>query len=83
MSQVNDAAAKVKPAAEEAEDFNQLPLDELMSRLDATVAWFNSGDVDIDEATAKFDYGRQLVEAIKEKLAVTENKIRQIQLKLK
>ena len=63
-------------------EFTALSLNELMAKLDETVAWFNSGNVNIDEATEKFDYGSRLVAEIKSRLAVTENKINQIKLRL-
>ncbi|MDO4271413.1 MAG: exodeoxyribonuclease VII small subunit [Candidatus Saccharibacteria bacterium] len=60
----------------------KLSLNELMARLDEIVAWFNNGDIDIEQATAKFDEGVRLADAIKAKLATTENQINQIKLKL-
>ena len=50
---------------------DKLSLTELMNQLDQIVAWFNSGEVDIDEATVKFDEGVKLAEYIKAKLAET------------
>lgn len=61
---------------------DQLSLTELMSQLDQIVAWFNSGEVDIDQAATKFDEGVKLAEVIKAKLAETDTKINQIKLKL-
>ena len=61
---------------------DKLSLTELMNQLDQIVAWFNSGEVDIDEATVKFDEGVKLTEVIKAKLAETDTKINQIKLKL-
>lgn len=61
---------------------DKLSLTELMNQLDQIVAWFNSGEVDIDEATVKFDEGVKLAEYIKAKLAETDSKINQIKLKL-
>lgn len=61
---------------------DKLSLTELMNQLDQIVAWFNSGEVDIDEATVKFDEGVKLAEVIKAKLAETDTKINQIKLKL-
>lgn len=63
-------------------EFAALSLNDLMAKLDETVAWFNSGNVNIDEATEKFDYGSRLVVEIKSRLAATENKINQIKLRL-
>lgn len=61
---------------------DKLSLTELMNQLDQIVAWFNSGEVDIDQAAAKFDEGVKLAEVIKAKLAETDTKINQIKLKL-
>lgn len=61
---------------------DKLSLTELMNQLDQIVAWFNSGEVDIDEATVKFDEGVKLAKCIKAKLAETDSKINQIKLKL-
>lgn len=60
----------------------QQSLAQLMGRLDDIVNWFNGADIDIEEATVKFDEGAELVAAIKTKLADTENKVNQIKLKL-
>ena len=57
-------------------------LNQLMARLDEIVAWFNAGDVDIEQAAKKFDEGVKLAEQIKRRLAETENKVNQIKLKL-
>lgn len=61
---------------------DKLSLTELMNQLDQIVAWFNSGEVDIDQAAMKFDEGVKLAEVIKAKLAETDTKINQIKLKL-
>ena len=61
---------------------DELSLTELMNQLGQIVAWFNSGEVDIDEATVKFDEGVKLAKCIKAKLAETDSKINQIKLKL-
>lgn len=57
-------------------------LNQLMAQLDEIVAWFNAGDVDIEQAAKKFDEGVKLAEQIKQRLAETENKVNQIKLKL-
>lgn len=57
-------------------------LNQLMAQLDEIVAWFNAGDVDIEQAAKKFDEGVKLAEQIKRRLAETENKVNQIKLKL-
>lgn len=75
MSKTNENANDQRP-------LDKLSLLELMERLDQIVDWFNSGEVDIDQAAAKFDEGVKLAEVIKAKLAETDTKINQIKLKL-
>lgn len=57
-------------------------INELMAELDALLVWFNSGEVDIDEAVKKFDEATKIADQIKERLAETENRIKEIELKL-
>lgn len=63
-------------------ELEQLTLSELMTKLDGIVDWFNQADIDIDQATAKFEEGAKLAEIIKEKLHKTDNKINQIKLRM-
>lgn len=63
-------------------ELEQLTLSELMTKLDGIVDWFNQADIDIDQATAKFEEGAKLAEIIKEKLHKTDNKINQITLRM-
>lgn len=63
-------------------ELEQLTLSELMTKLDGIVDWFNQADIDIDQATAKFEEGAKLAEIIKEKLQKTDNKINQIKLRM-
>lgn len=74
--------SKTNENANDQQPLDKLSLSELMERLDQIVDWFNSGEVDIDQATAKFDEGVKLAEVIKAKLAETDTKINQIKLKL-
>lgn len=74
--------SKTNESANDQQPLDKLSLSELMERLDQIVDWFNSGEVDIDQATAKFDEGVKLAEVIKAKLAETDTKINQIKLKL-
>ena len=67
---------------DEVVKLDELNLTELMDKLDQIVIWFNQGDIDIDQATVKFDEGVKLAELIKQKLSETENKVNQIKLKL-
>lgn len=68
--------------SEVSKDLSSQSLTELMQQLEAIVDWFNTGEVDIEQATTKFDEGVALADAIKAKLAETENKVNQIKLKL-
>lgn len=63
-------------------DLDELSLAELIKQLDDIVAWFDNSDIDVEQATTKFDQGVKLAEAIKRKLSTTENKVNQIKLKL-
>ena len=74
--------SKTNENANDQQPLDKLSLSELMERLDQIVDWFNSGEVDIDQATAKFDEGVKLAEVIKAKLTETDTKINQIKLKL-
>lgn len=68
--------------SEKNKELEKLSLAELMDRLDEIVDWFNSDEVDIEQATAKFDEGIAIADVIKSKLTDTENKVNQIKLKL-
>ena len=74
--------SKTNESANDQQPLDKLSLSELMERLDQIVDWFNSGEVDIDQAATKFDEGVKLAEVIKAKLAETDTKINQIKLKL-
>lgn len=74
--------SKTNENANDQQLLDELSLSELMERLDRIVDWFNSGEVDIDQAATKFDEGVKLAEVIKAKLAETDTKINQIKLKL-
>jgi len=54
---------------------NVKTLRELMDEFEAVVAWFNSDDLDIEAATAKFEEGAKLAEQIKQQLAEAKNRI--------
>lgn len=70
-----------KKQQQEQDDLTQHSLTELMDELKSIVDWFNTGDVDVEAASAKFDRGVQISEVIKRKLTDTENKINEIKLK--
>lgn len=50
-------------------------LSEQMAELDELLAWFDSADLDLDEALKKFDHGTELVEQLKARLGKLENKV--------
>ena len=74
--------SKTNENANDQQPLDKLSLSELMGRLDQIVDWFNSGEVDIDQAATKFDEGVKLAEVVKAKLTETDTKINQIKLKL-
>lgn len=74
--------SEVKSTKLTKEQLNKLSLTELLARLDDISNWFNAGDVDVEQATTKFDEGVQIAEVAKARLAETENKVNQIKLKL-
>lgn len=77
MSETNKHDVKLT-----GDELEKLSLNELMEQLDQVVAWFNGGDVDLDQATDQFDYGVKLSELIKKRLTDAENKVTQIKLRL-
>lgn len=54
------------------------PFAEDMAELEAITAWFESPDIDLDEALAKFERGMELASSLKKQLGVVENKIEKI-----
>lgn len=69
-----------KPSKSTKVDTSLASLKDLMARLNEIVGWFGGEDIDLEQATAKYDEGMALVEQIKERLAQTENRINQIML---
>ena len=69
-----------KPSKSTKTDTSSTSLKDLMARLNEIVGWFGGEDVDLEQATAKYDEGMALVEQIKERLAQTESRINQITL---
>ena len=69
-----------KPSKSTKTDTSSASLKDLMARLNEIVGWFGGEDVDLEQATAKYDEGMALVERIKERLAQTESRINQIML---
>ncbi len=50
-----------------------------MAELEAIVAWFDSGEVNLDEAVAKFERGSVLAKELKSDISDIENKVKKIQ----
>lgn len=69
-----------KPSKSIKTDTSSASLRDLMARLNEIIGWFGGEDVDLEQATAKYDEGMALVEQIKERLAQTESRINQIML---
>jgi len=55
---------------------------QLMAELEDIVAWFDGDDIDIEQATAKFEQANKLAETIKKQLAEAKNQIRIIKQKI-
>ncbi len=69
-----------RPSKSTKTDTSLASLKDLMARLNEIVGWFGGEDIDLEQATAKYDEGMALVEQIKERLAQTESRINQITL---
>ena len=69
-----------KPSKSTKADTSSASLKDLMARLNEIIGWFGGEDIDLEQATAKYDEGMMLVEQIKERLAQTESRINQITL---
>ena len=69
-----------KPSKSTKVDTSSASLRDLMARLNEIVGWFGGEDIDLEQATAKYDEGMALVEQIKERLTQTESRINQITL---
>ena len=64
------------PAPKKPKDYQQLN-DQLTSLLD----WFETGDVNLDEAAAKYEEALKLINQMEEYLKTAENKIKKISAK--
>jgi exodeoxyribonuclease VII small subunit len=51
---------------------------EMSAQLDDILMWFESGDVDLDEAVAKYEEAQKLLDEMEKYLKTAENKIRKI-----
>lgn len=55
---------------------------ELKAELDEILAWFESGNANVDEAIAKYEQGIKLVKKLEDYLRTAENKIKKIRAEL-
>ena len=53
----------------------------MAEHLDEIMLWFESGDIDIDEAVKKYEEATKLLEDMESYLKTAENKIKKISLK--
>jgi exodeoxyribonuclease VII small subunit len=51
---------------------------QMASELDQIMQWFESGDIDIDEAINKYEVARKLIVEMEKYLKTAENKIKKI-----
>lgn len=49
--------------------------------LEAISAWFEKGESDLDEGLVKFERAMQVADALKKRLALAENRIKEIKKK--
>lgn len=52
---------------------------QLKQELDAVMLWFESDEVNVDEAVAKYEQGLKLVQELETYLQTVENKIKKVQ----
>ena len=52
-----------------------------LKELEAITAWFESGEVDLNAALAKFERGMQLADELKQELQQIENRVEAIKAK--
>jgi exodeoxyribonuclease VII small subunit len=53
----------------------------MAEQLEQIMAWFESGDIDIDEAVKKYEEATKLLEQMENYLKTAENKIKKITIK--
>lgn len=49
--------------------------------LEAIAAWFEKGETDLDEGLVKFERAMQIADALKKRLALAENRVKDIKKK--
>ncbi|HEX7260049.1 MAG TPA: exodeoxyribonuclease VII small subunit [Candidatus Saccharimonadia bacterium] len=52
-----------------------------LSELEAITEWFESGEVDLNQALTKFERGMELTEELKKQLQDVENRVQKIRAK--
>jgi exodeoxyribonuclease VII small subunit len=57
----------------------QATFTEKMKELEEIVAWFDSGEVDLDQAVEKFERGTALAKELKADISTIENKVKKLQ----
>lgn len=55
---------------------------QLSQELDELLAWFESGEVDVDEALAKYEQALNMLARMEKHLKTAENKVKKIKLDL-
>jgi exodeoxyribonuclease VII small subunit len=68
-----------KPAAAPAAKYADLPFEEALKRLEATVEAMESDDLPLESLLARFEEGTQLARACQARLAEAELKIQQLE----
>lgn len=53
---------------------------DLQQQLSEVLAWFDSDDVDINEAVSKYEEGTKLIAALEKQLKLAENKITKVKI---
>ncbi len=54
----------------------------LRHQLDELLAWFDSDDIDVDEAIAKYEKAIAIAAELEQHLSVAENKLKELKAKL-
>lgn len=59
----------------------KLPFKKSLEELEAIIAWFERGEMDLDEGLKKYERTLELSAACKERMDEFDNKVREIQSK--
>ena len=63
------------------DDNSQASFSSKMAELEAVTTWFESEDVDLNEALTKFERGMSLIDELKRELKQVENRVEKIKAK--